>query len=97
MTAPEPPKELDPPKIMSLRSGTNYALEEQADTWLTEARESASKSDWLSHDQLALRQSREIPNHLGVADESLMSGIYRRAFNPLAGQRPKRPRSRDED
>jgi len=95
--APPEEQRLAPAKIMSLRSGTNYQVEEQADEWLAKSRESATKSDYLSHDQLALRQSREVPNHLGVADERLVAGMYRRVFNPLMGKRPKRPKSRDED
>lgn len=73
---------------MSLRSGVDHNLEEQANQLLAASRESGSRGDYLSQDQLDLRQRREIGNHLGVADASLVVGIYRRAHNPLSGSRP---------
>lgn len=84
-------------KGMSLRSGINYLVEEQADEWLAKSKADGMTVDWLSHDQLDLRQNREIGNSLGVADASLVAGIYRRAHNPLLGSRPgKLERSHDD-
>lgn len=83
------------PKIMSLKSGVDFTLEEQADQLL--AASDPGTRDYLSVDQLQLRQYREIGNHLGVADASLVAGLYRRAHNPLAGTRPgKRGHSHDD-
>lgn len=56
----------------------------------------SAKTDYLSKEQLALRQSKEVMNHHGVSDASLFAGMYRRAYNPLAGQRPKGRRSSDD-
>jgi hypothetical protein len=85
---------------MSLRSGVDYRLEEDADRWLAESRRGvtsmSAKTDYLSKEQLALRQSKEVMNHHGVSDASLFSGMYRRAYNPQAGQRPKGRRSSDD-
>jgi hypothetical protein len=88
------------PRPMSLRSGVDYRLEEDADRWLAESRRGvtsmSAKTDYLSKEQLALRQSKEVMNHHGVSDASLFIGMYRRAFNPLSGQRPKGRRNSDD-
>lgn len=82
-----------------MKIGTDYALEEAANALLREGRRGvtalSAKRDYLTDEQLALRQSREVLNITGVADESLYSGLYRRAFNPLAGKRPKRLNNND--
>lgn len=47
--------------------------------------------DWLSDEQLELRRSREVQSVSGARiDRLIFSGIYRRAYNPLAGTRPTR-------
>lgn len=88
------------PKPMSLKMGTDYKLEEDADRWLAESRRGvtsmSAKTDYLSKEQLALRQSKEVLNHHGIADAALFSGMYRRVFNPLSGQRPKSKRNSDD-
>lgn len=88
------------PKPLSLKMGTDYKLEEDADRWLAESRRGvtsmSAKTDYLSKEQLALRQSKEVLNHHGVSDAALFSGMYRRAFNPLYGQRPKSRRNSDD-
>lgn len=85
---------------LSLKMGTDYKLEEEADSWLAESRRGvtsmSAKTDYLSKEQLALRQSKEVMNHHGMADSALFSGMYRRAFNPHAGQRPKGRRNSDD-
>ncbi|QDH91806.1 hypothetical protein SEA_PHRAPPUCCINO_131 [Mycobacterium phage Phrappuccino] len=82
---------------MTLKSGVDWSLEEQADAILSKDRGDARSSDYLSQDQLDLRARREISNQLGVADAALMRGMYRRAHNPLAGTRPtKLGRSHDD-
>lgn len=88
------------PRTLSLRSGVDWNLEEDADRWLAESRRGvtsmSAKTDYLSKEQLALRQSKEVMNHHGVSDASLFSGMYRRVYNPMSGQRPKGRRSSDE-
>jgi hypothetical protein len=85
---------LEPPSELSLRSGEDYSLEEQAALLLAKGRQGVTalsdKRDYLTKDQLKLRAEREVLNHTGVSDESLMSGLFRRAFNPNAGCRPSR-------
>ena len=89
-----------PPRPMSLRSGVDYKLEEEADKMLADSRRGvtsmSAKTDYLSKEQLALRQSKEVFNRQGVPDSAFMSGMYRRAFNPLYGQRPKGKRTSDD-
>ena len=89
-----------PPRPMSLRSGVDYKLEEEADKMLADSRRGvtsmSAKTDYLSKEQLALRQSKEVLNRQGVPDASFMSGMYRRVFNPLYGQRPKGKRTSDD-
>ena len=80
------------PRPLHLKSGTDYDVEERADRLLATSREGITalheKRDWLSRDQLQLRASKEVLNVNGFSDEALMSGLFRRAFNPLAGHRP---------
>lgn len=87
-------------KEMPLVCGSNYQLEDEADRILAESRRGAprtGKSDYLSPEQLAFRRSKEIMNQNGVPDARLYSGMYRRVYNPDAGQRPpKHLRSHDE-
>jgi hypothetical protein len=66
----------------------NYKLEERADELLAANRDGTNEI--LSQDQLDLRARREISNSLGVADASLVKGMYRRVHNPLTGSRPGR-------
>ena len=84
---------LDPPRVLSLKSGTNYSVEEEANRLLAVGREGVTslkdKRDYLTEDQLALRASKEILNTQGVPDASLVSGLFRRAFNPNSGHRPR--------
>jgi hypothetical protein len=77
---------------LHLKSGTDYAVEENADKLLAATRKGVTalreKRDWLSRDQLQLVASKEVLNANGFSDEALMSGLFRRAYNPLAGHRP---------
>jgi AraC-like DNA-binding protein len=83
---------LDPPAELRLRSGKDDSIEDEANRLLAHSREGitalSEKRDFLSPDQLALRSAREVGNRNGFSDESLMSGMFRRAYNPLFGQRP---------
>jgi hypothetical protein len=92
--------EIPEAKLMPLLSGVNYSVEDEADRLLADGRRGttklADKTDYLSPEQLALRKSKEVLNHHGVPDSRLFSGMYRRAFNPEAGQRPVRLRSHDD-
>jgi hypothetical protein len=85
---------LDPAQPMRMRNGEDHGLEEQAASWLAKSREGVTalrdKHDYLTRDQLANRYKKEVFNSNGFSDESLMSGLFRRAYNPLAGSRPSR-------
>lgn len=85
---------LDPPQVLNLKSGEDSSLEDEAAAWLAKGRQGVTalseKRDYLTVDQLQLRYRREVSNHTGVCDESLMSGMFRRTYNPLAGSRPSR-------
>lgn len=48
-----------------------------------------AKKDWFNEEQLELRRSREVQSSHPI-DRLFYSGIYRRAYNPLAGTRPTR-------
>lgn len=91
---------LEPPSPLSLRSGVDYSVEERADRLLATGREGVTalcdKRDYLTKDQLSLRAQKEVMNVNGISDESLMSGLFRRAYNPLAGHRPRGLRHSDE-
>ena len=73
-------------------SGINFDLEAQADEILREGRAGVTKLSekkfYLTEDQLQLRQSREVLNSNGFPDPHIVSGLYRRAYNPTAGRRP---------
>lgn len=92
------PDDFDP-TTLSLTPGVNWKLEDAADELLAEGRRGvtsmAAKTDYLSREQLTLRQSKEVFNTNGVPDSSLVAGLYRRAYNPLSGQRPKHRKSDD--
>lgn len=86
---------------MGLRSGIDYGLEAEANEWLRKSREGVTKlsekKDYLTEEQLALRWDREVPNGHGFPEAAICSGLYRRAYNPLAGKRPSRSaRSADD-
>lgn len=82
------------------KSGIDWRLEEEANEILRESRKDVTKLSekkyWLTEEQLNLRQSREVYNQFGVPDASLVSGLYRRAYNPHAGHRPSKSRNSDE-
>ncbi|QZE10518.1 hypothetical protein SEA_SCOOBYDOOBYDOO_201 [Mycobacterium phage ScoobyDoobyDoo] len=79
---------------MRLTSGTNYALEAQADEILRQSRKGVTKlsekKDFLTSDQLELRWEKEIPNGHGFPEAHLVSGLFKRSYNPMAGKRPSR-------
>jgi hypothetical protein len=83
---------LDPPNPLRLKSGEDKGIEQEAAAWLAKGRAGvralSEKTDYLTFDQLQLRARREVSNHNGVCDESLVRGMFRRTFNPLAGSRP---------
>lgn len=82
-------------------TGTNSALEEQANAILREGRKGVTalseKKDYLTEEQLSLRQSREVLNSNGFPDPSIRQGLYRRAYNPLANVRPRRHAAAQDD
>lgn len=73
-------------------SGPNFALEEEANRLLADDRRGVTKlsdkKDILTEEQLLLRKSKEVYNQNGVPDRSLMSGIFKREYNPTIGRRP---------
>lgn len=85
--------------LSNLYSGINADLEEQANAILREGRRGitalSEKKDYLTEEQLNLRQAREVLNSNGVPDPSIRQGLYRRAYSPLAGARPGRRPSDD--
>ena len=92
---------LEPPRVLRLRSGKDESVEEEADRLLAQSREGVTalseKRDFLTRDQLMLRASREVLNRNGFSDSSLMSGLFRRTYNPLFGQRPHKGYAHSED
>lgn len=78
----------------NLYSGINSALEEQANAILREGRKGitalSEKKDYLTEEQLNLRQAREVLNSNGFPDPSIRQGLYRRAYSPAMGNRPGR-------
>jgi hypothetical protein len=94
-----------PGSPLPLRAGDSYVqryYEEEftADDTLADERRTSedpgARTEYLSREQLHLRQSREVVNINGVPDGRLMQGLYRRAYNPLAGNRPNVARRGDE-
>lgn len=77
-----------------LYSGINAELEEQANAILREGRRGVTalseKKDYLTEEQLNLRQAREVLNSNGFPDPSIRQGLYRRVYSPMAGSRPGR-------
>lgn len=85
--------------IIRLRDGIDYLAEEQADDLLTASRKDnrrISDRDWLTKEQLALRIAKEVYNENGFPDSSLVSGMYKRIYNPNYGTRPHRARHDDK-
>ena len=78
----------------NLYQGINSDLEEQANAILRDGRKGVTalseKKDYLTEEQLNLRQSREVLNSNGFPDPSIRQGLYRRCYSPLAGSRPGR-------
>ena len=83
---------------MPLRSGDRHAVEEDINKLLADDRRSNPDTETaiLSGEQYMLRRSREVFNVNGVPDASLVSGLYKRAYNPLAGQRPSGKKASDD-
>lgn len=81
-------------------SGINYTLEEQANALLRQSRQGvtalSAKRDFLTEDQYTNRLAHEVYNVNGVPDCHLVSGYYRRAYNPHAGTRPTGLRPSEE-
>lgn len=75
-----------------VRMGTDYELEAQANEILRKSREGVTKlsekKDYLTEEQLNLRQEREVPNGHGFPEAHIIRGLYRREYNPLFGKRP---------
>lgn len=74
-----------------LRSGPYGPLETEADILLDwdrkQRRTVIFKADILNATQLELRREREVYSAYEI-DPRIVSGLYRRSYNPLAGRRP---------
>ena len=84
-----------------LRSGEGNQIEEDAERLLAATRRQArvtqdDPGDYLSREQYILRKTREIYNTLGVPDASLISGMYKKAYNPEFGRRPNSSQKSEE-
>lgn len=77
-----------------LYSGVKSELEERANAILRDGRKGVTalseKKDYLTDEQMALRQAREVLNGNGFPDPSIRQGLYRRAYNAHTGTRPCR-------
>ena len=81
-------------KPLRLRSGEDLSIEEQANEILVNSRrregKNADRREWLTTEQILLRQHKEVYNQNGFPDAALVSGMYKRIHNPLLGNRPGR-------
>jgi len=79
---------------LRLRSGEDLSIEEQANEILVNSRrregKNADRREWLTTEQILLRQHKEVYNQNGFPDAALVSGMYKRTHNPLLGNRPGR-------
>ena len=94
------PEEVSESAPLRLRSGEDLSCEEQANEILVTSRrregKDADRREWLTTEQILLRQHKEVYNQNGFPDSSLVSGMYKRTYNPNAGGRPGRS-SKGED
>jgi len=85
--------------LSALYSGVNLDLEEKANAILREGRKGVTalseKKDYLTNEQMALRQAREVLNANGFPDPSIHQGLYRRTYSPMIGSRPCRVSNED--
>ena len=87
-------------KVLPLRSGDKNQIEEDAERLLARGRrqeEDVDKTEYLSREQYILRKNREVYSTNGVPDSSLISGIYKRTYNPEFGNRPSKSRGGTDD
>lgn len=74
------------------KTGINYELEKEANALLRRSRQGVTalseKQDFFTEEQMALRLQREVYNVNGFPDPHINSGLFRRAYNPNAGNRP---------
>lgn len=88
------------PSVLRLRSGEDLSAEEQANEILVNSRrqegKNADRREWLTTEQILLRQHKEVYNQNGFPDASLVSGMYKRVHNPNAGCRPGRNSKSEE-
>lgn len=88
------------PPPLRLRSGEDPSSEEIANEILVESRrregKEADRRAWLTTEQITLRQHKEVYNKNGFPDASLVSGMYRRAYNPHTGSRPGKSSKSEE-
>lgn len=101
MTMLDPQGYLEPPKVMRLRPGVDFDLEEEANKLLAAGRAGITalcdKRDYLTHDQLMLRAQREVLCTEGFPEENYYRGMFRRTYSPTFGHRPRGVKNYDDD
>lgn len=90
---PQPDK-YDGRKLLDKTCGTYWELEEEADRILADYRREhpiISEEEYLvlSKGQMDRRSQKEILNKQAYPEAHLYSGLYRRAYNPQFGKRPR--------
>jgi hypothetical protein len=87
-------------RVLPLRSGDKNSIEEDAERLLAASRRGKNgpvvTDEWLSREQYILRKNKEVYSASGVPDASLISGLYKRAYNPEFGNRPNKTKSSDD-
>ena len=81
-------------RILNRSCGTSWELEEEADRLLANYRREhpiISEEEYLvlSKGQMDRRSQKEILNKQSHPEAYLYSGLYRRAYNPNIGKRPR--------
>lgn len=88
-------------RVLPLRSGDKNAIEEDAERILAASRRGKNGpvviDEWLSREQYILRKNKEVYSASGVPDASLISGLYKRAYNPEFGARPSKTKKASDD
>lgn len=81
-------------RVLPLRNGDRNALEEDTEKILAASRREKDnpevRGEWLSREQYILRKNKEVYSSSGVPDASLISGMYKKVYNPQMGERPHR-------
>lgn len=93
-SASKPEDSFEGRRILNRTSGTSWELEEEADRLLANYRREhpiISEEEYLvlSKGQMDRRSQKEILNKQSFPEAHLYSGLYKRAYNPNLGKRPR--------